>query len=310
MIRIGAKFMSVAVVWAIVGTLVAGATAARAVPTKLVLHSQIGAKVNIDESDFCVLAECKPAGAETSTAPEGFNLASGVAVAPDGNIYVVENLGQRVQELGPTGAFVLMFGREVNETKVDAVKAKGGTPSLKEVEEENVCTQVEIEGGAKCKAGVNSAEAGGFSEPRAITVDPATHNIYVSEAHNSRVDEYTESGRFLLMIGKEVNETKVDAVKGKGGTPYLTELEEENLCTQGDLEAGGQCQAGVRAAVGSTEHGAFNEDGRGSELAAGGPADLLYVGDEHRIQEFDAGNDPKAGTWVHDISLASISSAP
>jgi hypothetical protein len=40
-------------------------------------------------------------------------------------------------------------------------------------------------------------------------------------------------------------------------------------------------------------------------VAVGGPEDLLYVGDEHRVQEFDAAT----GVWKREISLTSISSA-
>ena len=41
-------------------------------------------------------------------------------------------------------------------------------------------------------------------------------------------------------------------------------------------------------------------------LAVGGPEDLLYVGDEHRVQEFKASN----GEYKSEIPLTSISAEP
>jgi hypothetical protein len=117
--------------------------------------------------------------------------------------------------------------------------------------------------------------SGGFvlmwadADPGALAVDPSSGNVYVAENALERVSEFTSSGQFVLMIGKEVNET----TKG-------------DVCTQKEIEKEGvKCKAGKFVGLGTTEHDAFvNPDA----LAAGGPEDLLYVGDEHRVQEFEA----------------------
>ena len=44
----------------------------------------------------------------------------------------------------------------------------------------------------------------------------------------------------------------------------------------------------------------------GNVLAVGGPEDLLYIGDEHRVQEFKASD----GEYKSEIPLASISAEP
>ena len=89
------------------------------------------------------------------------------------------------------------------------------------------------------------------------------------------------------MIGGEVNETK-DKTAGASEA-------EKNLCT---AASGETCNAGVRNTTGSSEHGAFDFDRVARVLAAGGTEDLLYVGDEHRVQEFKAD-----GVWAGEIPL-------
>jgi hypothetical protein len=135
----------------------------------------------------------------------------------------------------------------------------------------NVCLA-----GETCKAGVEGTAAGQLVHPNAVAVD--------------RVDEYTSGGQFVLMFGRDVNKTKE-----KEGAPQA----ERNVCT---AASGNECQAGK----GGTEHGALV----GPVVIAVGPnpakpaENLLYVGEEHRVQEFKPD-----GTWVGEISLTSISSA-
>lgn len=198
----------------------------------------------------------------------GFESARGVAVAPNGNLYITDEGHQRVQELTPAGEFVLMFGREVNATT-----------------HSDICTEEEIKStGVKCQAGVEGEGARAFKAAQSITVDPSTDNVYVQDQANWRVDEYTSSGEFVLMFGKEVNETT------KGG-----------VCTAASHNI---CKAGVQNMTEITEHGAFNfAPFAGNLLAVGGPEHLVYVGDEHGVQEFD----PVTGVWKGEVPLTSIS---
>ncbi len=233
---------------------------------------------------FCTVASgdtCQ-AGA-ISTIPGGFGELPypKLAVNTDpaspsyGNIYTTDLFNFRVQELTPAGKFVLMFGKEVNETTHG-----------------NICTQHEIETeGVKCKAGVRASdtgeEPGAFEEPGGLAVDPTSGDVYVAEQVGdgaARVQEFTPGGQFVREIGKEVNETA-----HKNG-----ETTNENLCP---VKAGDICK-GPALSNGSAEHGVFEGE---ASLAAGGPEDLLYVAEEHRVQEFNAD-----GTWAHDLPLTSI----
>jgi hypothetical protein len=277
-----------------------GATVAQAEPvaSKFVLSAQFGSHIDqTTGANICTVASkdtCQP-GVEGSE-PGGFSYPLSVAVNNDpaspsaGDVYVADEANHRVQVLSATGVFVSMFGWEVNQTKDE-------TPGATQAEK-NVCT---AESKDTCKAGVRGTTPGQFYEAFSIAVDAARGNVFVAErvygetggetASGSRVQEFTGTGTWLLEIGKEVNKTT-----------------KANACTETEAEGGATCGAPALIPLSAghvSEHGAFNlEIGRGNTLAVGGPEDLLYVGDEHRVQEFTAAN----GTWTGEIPLTSISS--
>jgi hypothetical protein len=243
-----------------------------AAPVKLDLYSHIGWEVNkTTKANLCTIPskdECQHATATDKAG--GFRASEGVAAIPKGlpdenNIYVTDNGNHRVQELTPTGEFVAMYGKNVN--------GKGSNVCLKA--EENNCT-----------TGEPGTQAGAFIAPESITVDPTTGNWFVVDLTNERIDEYTPAGVFVLMVGGEVNETMDNTV---GATEA-----QKNLCTTASKDT---CKAGVQYAAGSSEEGSFDfATSAGNLLSTAGS--LLYVGDEHRIQEFD-----ESGEWKGEIAL-------
>ncbi len=237
------------------------------------------------------------ATAQATPAPVHFELAGhitaglsypdGVAVDNDplspeyGDVYVADNGNHRVQVLNSSGAFVEMFGGEVNAT------TKG-----------DICVA-----GESCQTGANSSAAGQFSAPYSVASDPATGDIYVAEyvfteaGFGLRVQAFTAGGAFLYELGKEVNTTKDEEA---GATEA-----EKNLCSELEIEQDGECGGPAQDVPGSFEEGSFNfEKVAGNLIAVGGEGanDKLYVGDEHRVQEFEA----LGGKWVGEISLTSI----
>lgn len=273
----------------------AAATNAAAAPTpnKLLLSGHFGDEVNKNGSNTCTpQEECQP-GKESSEAG-GFLFPAGVAVNNDpaspnaGDLYLTDNANHRVQVLTPQGAFVSMFGWDVNRTKVEAAASQP---------ERNVCTAVS---GDVCQAGLNGSGPERFAEASSIAIDPASGEVYVADfargeineerVIGERVQKFTAEGRLILEIGKEVNE----ATKG-------------NFCNA--EEVGAKCTAAAlttrAAAQESTEPGAFDfvEVDRGNLLTVGGPQGLLYVGDHGRVQKFKPSGEP-AG----EVSLASLSS--
>jgi hypothetical protein len=260
---------------------------------QLLLSSRIGRGVDVTTgASVCPVTSKDECGAGLrSDEPGGFHYLAGVAVDNDphsrhyGDVYVADKDNQRIQELTSTGAFVSMFGWDVNGTK-------DREPAASQVEK-NVCTEQEVsELSVRCRSGVMGTSAEQFTYPTSVTVDSNNGDVYVQEIAfgNYRVDKYTAEGSFIWMVGKGVNGT----TKG-------------NICTEQEIkDTGVKCRGGAESPTGNTEHGAFKfAQTYGDLLAAGGPEDLLYVGDEHRVQEFEPN-----GKWKRDISLTSISAVP
>jgi hypothetical protein len=207
-----------------------------------------------------------------------FGYAQGVAVAPDGNIYVGDAGGNRVQELTAGGQFVLMFGWDVNKTKTEDPTATQ--------QERNLCT---AKSGDECEESTGGTLAEQLDGPESVAVDPTTGDVYVEEASGERVGEYTAEGRFVWMAGREVNQTEDE--KGAGEA-------KENLCT---AKSGEVCKAGLASAPGSTEHDAFIFEGSRGDLLGVGASGLLYVGSEQRVQELNG-----EGEWQDEIPRTAI----
>lgn len=132
----------------------------------------------------------------------------------------------------PGYTFTKMFGKEVNTSTA------------------STCLATEL---ANCKTGVTGAEPGQFNTPRGIAVDPATvagvaGDIYVADSGNFRVQKLGPAGEFILMFGREVNETKV-AEFNEAGNPHKITAAEENLCTQAEVSGGAKCKIGVVSAA-------------------------------------------------------------
>jgi tripartite motif-containing protein 71 len=212
----------------------------------------------------------------------GFNYPSSVAVNPvSGDLYVADSTNYRVQRFTASGSFVSMFGWGVNLTQV--------LRSRSLLAARNVCT---AKSGDRCTSGASGAAEGQLTYPTSVAVDPFSGDVYVLEVNSgdSRVAKYTADGRFVWSAGKGVNDKT-------GG----------NLCTGREVErSGAHCRAGAENPSERMEHEAFKfEPQYGDMLAVGGHEDLLYVGDEHRVQELDAN-----GRWRGEVSLVSASAAP
>jgi hypothetical protein len=300
--------LGLALAAAVMLMLSSAATAGAVVSTKLLSTGQFGwnvneTKVNLGagatqaEKNLCTAAEeksgvkCK--SGEESHEAGGFTNDVSVATDPtSGDVYVADNNNKRIEEFTAGGNFILTFGWHVNETKVNEVG--GGTPTQAEVEEENVCPR-SGHPTDKCQAGEQGT---GLSEqlygPQDVAVDPETHDVYVLELFNKRIDEYTPQGKFVLMVGGNVNKTKV----GEGASEAA-----KNLCTAASHD---QCGKGEFEPSGPA-HGAFREypsQGSGDLLAVAGPQHLLYAADEGRVQEFAS-----SGEWKGEAPLASVLSS-
>jgi hypothetical protein len=210
-----------------------------------------------------------------------FMLPRGVAVdtghdASEGDVYVADQNDHRIEKFDAAGDFLLMFGREVNETKVDEREAGNATISAAE---EDICS---AQSGDKCKAGVEgTAGEGQFGTlgRGGAAVDPTTGDVYAADGNHHRIQKFTPEGRFELMFGSEVNK--------HGG----------DVCKVGE-----ECQAGAEASTASEEEeGKFHAWPVGSSLVTVSTTGTVYVGGNERVQEFDS-----EGKYEGQIALTGI----
>ena len=108
-------------------------------------------------------------------------LAAGLAVGPDGLLYVADFSNNRIDVFSPSGDFIRAFGKEVNPS--------GG----------NVCTMV-----TGCRAATSSTAAGAFYAPMGIDID-SSGNVYVADWWNNRISVFKPDGTFIHTFGKGVS---------------------------------------------------------------------------------------------------------
>jgi DNA-binding beta-propeller fold protein YncE len=100
---------------------------------------------------------------QSGSAPGQFSRPRGIAVAPDGSIYVADTNNHRIQHLSSSGEVISVWGRYGNIDEGDA-------------------------------------PAGTFNEPWGIDVAP-DGTVYVADTWNHRIQHFTADGEFLSMFG-------------------------------------------------------------------------------------------------------------
>ena len=113
-----------------------------------------------------------------------------------------------------------------------------------------------------------------LAEPADIEVDQASHDVYVTDPGNHRVEKFSPAGGLILMFGKGVDKTT-------GG----------NVCT---VASGDTCQAGISG----SSPGAFETPRFLAVDNSGGPSTGdIYVGDtgDNLVTKVDSGGNVIAG---------------
>ena len=111
------------------------------------------------------------------------------------DIYVADTANHRVEKFSPAGEFILMFGKEVNETE-----AKAAAPTA----EQDICTAAS---GDACKAGTSGSSPPGasFESPTFVAVDgsvgASAGDIYVGDSADNLVSKFGEEGKLVSTWG-------------------------------------------------------------------------------------------------------------
>lgn len=98
------------------------------------------------------------------------------------DVYVTDPPEHRVEKFSPTGEFILMFGKEVDQST-------GG----------DVCTAAS---GDICKAGASAASPGGFEQPTYLAVDSSSGDVYVADTGDNLVSKFDASGQIITSWGQ------------------------------------------------------------------------------------------------------------
>ncbi|MBN1888829.1 MAG: TIGR03663 family protein [Thermoflexales bacterium] len=112
------------------------------------------------------LAAVQVIGGEGSQTGQ-FSAPHGLALGPDGSLYVADSNNHRIQKFSPDGQFILSFGTP-SGTSGDGASAPAGT----------------------------------FNEPWSVAVAPDGNAVYVADTWNHRIQKFSPDGQFIAQWGK------------------------------------------------------------------------------------------------------------
>ena len=141
---------------------------------------------------------------ERGTQAGQFQYPTGLAVDPEGILFVADSYAHRLQRITPGGGVSVIGGRGSGRAQFLSPQgvatdndgafyvAEQGNCRVQKFTREGVLTLV---------FGRPGREDGEFLGPTAITVAPSTGDIYVADTGGSRVQRFNAEGRFLNSLG-------------------------------------------------------------------------------------------------------------
>ena len=130
-----------------------------------------------------------------------FESPNGIAVAPNGNMYVADTDNNRVQEFTAAGEYVTQWGSGGSEKSqfvhpAGVAVAPNGNVYVTDSGNDRV-TEFSATGEYITKWGSYGAGSGQFKTPEGIAVAP-NGNVYVTDSGNDRVQEFSSTGEAVI----------------------------------------------------------------------------------------------------------------
>jgi phosphodiesterase/alkaline phosphatase D-like protein len=149
-------------------------------------------------------------GAAGSTPANPYPLSNPTDAAVDnstggskGDVYVTDPINHRVEKFDPSGNFVLMFGKDVDQTT-------GG----------NVCTALS---GHTCQAGRSGSGPGEFEVPNFVAVDGSSGvsagDVYIGDTGGEAVSKFDSSGNLISSWGTGGQLSGISPLNGIAADP-------------------------------------------------------------------------------------------
>jgi DNA-binding beta-propeller fold protein YncE len=135
--------------------------------------------------------------------PGQLNNPAGVAVAPDGDVYVSEISNDRVSVFTPKGTFSRSFGGGHIDAPEGLAFGLDGNIYVTAVNT-SLIAAFAPDGTFLRSFGGPGTGAGQIDTGGSIAVDPATGNLFVGDFFNNRIDVFTPAGGFLYAFGWDV----------------------------------------------------------------------------------------------------------
>jgi DNA-binding beta-propeller fold protein YncE len=163
----------------------------------------------------------------------GFAQAFGVTVAPDGSVYGIDRLNQRIERFSSTGAFMNAaafrgVGVDAFSWPEDAAAAPDGTLWVADTRNARLeHWPGDLSSTGVTDVGTKGAGVGQFNYPEGLTV-ASNDVVWVADSMNNRIESYTpSSGKFAVYgsVGSgtcQFNHPEAVAV-GPGGTIYVAD---------------------------------------------------------------------------------------
>ncbi len=147
--------------------------------------------------------------------PGEFNSPGGVAVGPDGHLFVADFLNQRVQELEADGTFVRQWGTTGEKGyfsgggfnyPIDVAVAADGTLFVAD----GFNDRIQVFGphgaflrkwGGPFAINIRGDRFGWFRIPVSVALGPDEQTVFVADQENNRVQKFTRDGEFLTAFG-------------------------------------------------------------------------------------------------------------